>query len=93
MSLVRKTLEEMKGFRLTAAQRARLDALTDAEITAAAKSDPDNPPIGAAEFKRMRRPGRPPLAASERKVPTTLRLASEGGGAFPCDRAGLADAH
>ena len=55
MPLVRKTRADLEDFRLTAAQRARLDALTDEEITAAAKADPDNPPITAAEFKRMRR--------------------------------------
>lgn len=77
MSLVRKTRAELKDFRLTPAQQARLDAKTDAEITAAAKADPDNPPITAAEFSRMRRPGRPPLAADKRKVSVTLRLPPE----------------
>jgi putative transcriptional regulator len=56
MPIIRKTREELKGFQLTPAQKARLDAMTDEEITAAAKSDPDNPPIGAAEFRRMRTP-------------------------------------
>ena len=55
MPLVRKTHAELEDFRLAAAQRARLDALTDEEITPAAKADPHNPPITAAEFKRMRR--------------------------------------
>jgi putative transcriptional regulator len=54
--VVRKTRDELKDFQLTPAQRARLDAMTDEEITAAALSDPDNPPITAAEFRRMRRP-------------------------------------
>jgi uncharacterized protein (DUF4415 family) len=74
MSLVHKTRAELKDFRLTPKQQARLDALTDAQITKAARSDPDNPPITAAEFSRMRRPGRPPLAAEKRKVSVTLRL-------------------
>ena len=38
----------------------RLAKMTDAQITAAAKSDPDNPPMDVAFFKRMamRRPRR-----------------------------------
>jgi len=46
---------------LTAEELARLDAMTDAEITAAAESDPDNPPLTATELDRMeavRRVGR-----------------------------------
>jgi uncharacterized protein (DUF4415 family) len=73
MPIVRKTKADLKGFRLTGAQRKRLDTMTDAEITAAAKSDPDNPPITAAGFKRMRL-GRPPLPAGERKKSVTLRI-------------------
>ena len=65
MPLVHKTKAELRGFRLTPKQQARLDALTDAQITKAARSDPDNSPITAAEFSRMRRPGRPPLAAEQ----------------------------
>lgn len=53
MPIVRKTKADLKDFSLTPRERARLDAMTDAEITAAARSDPDNPPISAAEFKRM----------------------------------------
>jgi putative transcriptional regulator len=34
---------------------ARLDAMTDEEIQAAARSDPDNPPLTPAQLKRMRR--------------------------------------
>ena len=33
---------------------ARLDAMTDEEITAAAESDPDNPPLTDEELERMR---------------------------------------
>lgn len=40
--------------KLTAAERARLDAMTDAEITAAAESDPDNPPLTEEELARIR---------------------------------------
>ncbi len=39
--------------RLTAEQQTRLDAMTDADITAAAQSDPDNPPLTSAELDRM----------------------------------------
>ena len=38
---------------LTGAERARLDAMTDAEITAAALADPDNPPLTADELARI----------------------------------------
>ena len=40
--------------RLTKAERARLDAMTDEEITAAAESDPDNPPLTEEELARVR---------------------------------------
>jgi putative transcriptional regulator len=35
-------------------EQARLDAMTDAEITAAAELDPDNPPLTDEELERMR---------------------------------------
>jgi uncharacterized protein (DUF4415 family) len=57
---------------LKARVKAGMDAMTDAEdarITAAALTDPDNPPGLIAKLKRV---GRPP--ASETKVPVTLRL-------------------
>jgi putative transcriptional regulator len=38
---------------LSLAEYARLDALTDAQITAAAITDPDNPPLTADEMARM----------------------------------------
>ena len=38
---------------LGAAEAARLDAMTDDEITAAALSDPDNPPLDADELARI----------------------------------------
>lgn len=40
--------------RLTEEEKARLDAMTDEEITAAAESDPDNPPLTDEELERMR---------------------------------------
>ncbi|WP_337188407.1 helix-turn-helix domain-containing protein [Phenylobacterium sp.] len=33
--------------------RARMDALTDSEITAAAEADPDNPPLTPAELAKL----------------------------------------
>ena len=57
------TIDPANPPRLTDAQRKRLDAMTDAEITAAAESDPDTPsPTGvmldwielAARIKRIR---------------------------------------
>lgn len=47
----------------------------DAAITAAALSDPDNPPLTDAElaqFRPMRGRGRPPQTLT--KVPTSIRL-------------------
>ena len=40
--------------RMSKAARARLDAMTDEEITAAAESDPDNPPLTDEELERVR---------------------------------------
>lgn len=38
---------------LSAEDRARLESLTDAEITAAAEADPDNPPLTPAELRLL----------------------------------------
>ena len=51
MAFVRFKLDPKNAPRLTAEQAARLDAMTDEEITAAAESDPDNPPLTEAEFE------------------------------------------
>ena len=40
--------------KLSKEERARLDAMTDEEITAAAESDPDNPPLTDEELERVR---------------------------------------
>ena len=40
--------------RMSKEVRARLDAMTDEEITAAAESDPDNPPLTDEELERVR---------------------------------------
>jgi putative transcriptional regulator len=51
MAIIRFTLDPNNPPKLTEAQRARLDAMTDEEITAAALSDPDNPPLTEEEFQ------------------------------------------
>jgi|GEM_PF-5756208 len=40
---------------LSAAERTRLENMTDAEITRAAEDDPDNPPLTAEELEHLRR--------------------------------------
>ncbi len=54
MATTRYTLDPSNPPKLTPSQLARLDAMTDAEITAAALSDPDNPPLTDEELARMR---------------------------------------
>ena len=74
MTTVRITREEARKVRLTRAQKARLEAMSDAGITAAAKSDPDNPPLTKAELAKLKRGGRPALPEHGRKKLVTLRL-------------------
>ena len=74
MSTVRITAKEARKARLTQTQKKRLDALTDAEITAAAESDSDNPPLTRSELAKLRRGGRPPMPPNERRASITLRL-------------------
>lgn len=50
---------------------ARLDALPDADVTAAAESDPDNPPLTDAELDRME------LAARIRRIRRRLDLSQD----------------
>jgi uncharacterized protein (DUF4415 family) len=72
--------EQARKARLTRAQKRRLDAMTDADITAAAKADPDNPPLSERDFTLMaqaRGVGRPAMPASERRQSITLRLPRE----------------
>jgi len=75
------TLEQAMRRKLTRPEKARLDALTDAQINAAARSDPDNPPSSKRELAQraaiVRRRGRPVLPHSERKIRLTLRLPPE----------------
>ncbi len=53
MAIVRYVLDPSNPPRMSAETRARLDALTDEQITAAAESDPDNPPLTEAELARL----------------------------------------
>ncbi len=59
----------------------------DVAITAAAHSDPDNPPLAEADFAGMKRgPGRP--AGSGTKTQVTLRIDSDVLEAFKAGGAG-----
>lgn len=53
MAIIRYTLDPANPYRMSDEARARLEALTDEEITAAAESDPDNPPLTEEEFQRI----------------------------------------
>jgi putative transcriptional regulator len=50
----RFTLDPKNLPSLSKEEQARLDAMTDEEITAAAESDPDNPPLTDDELERVR---------------------------------------
>ena len=54
MAIVRRTLDLKNPPKLSAATKARLDAMTDEQITAAAESDLDNPPLTDEEIARLR---------------------------------------
>ncbi len=54
MATVKVKLNPDDPPRFTAEELARQDAMTDAEITAAAESDPDNPPLTDAELAQVR---------------------------------------
>lgn len=51
--MARFTLDPKNPPKLTAKEEVRLDALTDADITAAALSDPDNLPMTDEELARL----------------------------------------
>lgn len=55
MVTVRYTLDPDNPPRFTEAEKARLDALTDEQIIAAAESDPDNPPLTDEQLTLMGR--------------------------------------
>ena len=52
MATVKFTLDPNNPPRLTPEEEARLDAMTDEEITRAAEADPDNPPLTEEELAR-----------------------------------------
>ena len=54
MAIVRYVRDPIKPYRMSDEEKARLNALTDEQITAAAESDPDNPPLTDEEFERIR---------------------------------------
>jgi putative transcriptional regulator len=47
------TLDPKRPPQLSPEDRARLEALTDPQITAAAEADPDNRPLSAAELAQL----------------------------------------
>ena len=55
MADVKFTLDRNAPPRLSAGTRRRLDAMTPAEIEAAAAADPDNPPLTPSELERLRK--------------------------------------
>jgi putative transcriptional regulator len=54
MATVKYTLDPANPPRISREARARLEAMTDEEISAAAESDPDNPPLTDEEIVRIR---------------------------------------
>jgi putative transcriptional regulator len=52
MASVRYKPDPAKPFKFTPEELARLDAMTDEEITSAAEGDPDNPPLTEEEAVR-----------------------------------------
>jgi hypothetical protein len=60
----KQTKDELKKA-LDTVDWAKIDALTDEQIEAAARSDPDNPPLTGDELARLRRP-----APRSRRKPT-----------------------
>jgi putative transcriptional regulator len=54
MAVVKTRLDRRNPPRLSDETRARLDRLKDEQITTAALSDPDNPPLAERELERVR---------------------------------------
>jgi len=65
---VRFVLDPENPPQLTRGQRGDLRRMTEAEIIAGAKSDPDNPPLTEAELKQFKRTVPPPDAKAIRKA-------------------------
>lgn len=74
-NIVRYRLSELNPPQLTKEQRERLDRMTEAEIVANAKSDPDNPPLTAAQLRNAR----PPIPhPNVRRIRKSLNLTQSG---------------
>jgi hypothetical protein len=56
MAVVKATLDTTNPPRLSDATKARLDRMTDEELTANVLSDPDNPPLTDRELNRLAPP-------------------------------------
>jgi len=54
MAIVRFTLDPNNPPKLSDETKARLDAMTDEELTANALADPDNPPLTDEEIEIIR---------------------------------------
>ncbi len=52
--MARFSLDPNAAPQLSPAERRRLESMTDAEITAAAKNDPDNQPLTSDELGKLR---------------------------------------
>jgi putative transcriptional regulator len=79
MAIVRHTIDPHKARGFTPEELARLDAMTDEEITAAALSDPDNPPLTEDELQilddvRFLRDVRHETGLSQAKFAETYRI-------------------
>ena len=79
MAIVRRTLDPAIPPKLAPAERARLETMTDAEITAAALADPDNLPLTEAELeqldmRRLSRAARERTGLSQSQFARTFRI-------------------
>jgi putative transcriptional regulator len=79
VAIVRYTPDPNRRYRFTTEERNRLDALSDEEITAAALSDPDNPPLTEEELQilddvRFLREVRRETGLSQAKFAETFRI-------------------
>ena len=81
MVIVRRTAADARKHRMMPAERKQLHTMTDEQITAAALSDLDNPPLTKKELAQVarivRKRGRPPMPANVRKVSITVRISPE----------------
>ena len=71
MSNASTSSNERDKYGMTAADRRRLETMTDEEITAAALTDPDNPPLSDERLARFCRP------ALAKRIRHKLRMGRE----------------